>query len=262
MREKEMFVGIRIGKLIAIRKWGRNKSSNQRWLFRCDCGNYTPVMVGSLGRYTTDCGHCGVCVNDRGDYKKNSPYCSLHNIWIKMRQRCNNPNNGDYHNYGGRGIEVCNKWNNSYSEFKKWALDNDWRPNRTQKYQSIDRIDVDGCYCPENCRWVDSKTQNRNRRDNVWIDFHGEKIVLADLAEKYGIKQYIIGRRYKQGYREDDLILPPNTLPRRFKKYNFKNEMLTVEEISLKLNINEHAVRSRIYKGTLNKNKKTKKETQ
>lgn len=131
-----------------------------------------------------------------------------------------------------------------------------------KKDQSIDRIDVDGCYCPENCRWVDSKTQNRNRRDNVWIDFHGEKIVLADLAEKYGIKQYIIGRRYKQGYREDDLILPPNTLPRRFKKYNFKNEMLTVKEISLKLNINEHAVRSRIHKGTLNKNKKTEKETQ
>lgn len=126
-----------------------------------------------------------------------------------MRGRCNDPQNEHYPNYGGRGIKVYKKWNESYSAFKKWALNNGYNPKLNKEKQSLDRIDFNSGYNPHNCRWADRQTQNRNKRDNIWVDFHGEKILLVELADRYDIPRYLIGQRYRRdGFRGDDLIKP------------------------------------------------------
>ena len=93
----------------------------------------------------------------RSGIKKQNP--RLYKIWQGIRQRCNNPNDKDYQSYGGRGIKVCKEWNKSSETFVKWALDNGYMDNL-----SIDRKDVNGDYCPENCHWATWMEQARNKR--------------------------------------------------------------------------------------------------
>lgn len=86
-------------------------------------------------------------------------YPRLYKIWQGMRQRCNNSNNKDYGGYGGRGIKVCAEWDGNSSEFMRWALENGY-----SEKLSIDRIDTNGSYCPDNCRWATATQQARNKR--------------------------------------------------------------------------------------------------
>jgi len=243
-------MGIKVGRLTAIRPWGTNRWGYKRWMFHCDCGNDKPIPVGHVGRNTSSCGHCGILVDDREDCKRDSIYNTLHNTWTNMRQRCNNPNNQDYHSYGSRGIKVCNEWEQSYSTFKKWAIENGWNPNLTQREQSIDRIDVNGNYEPDNCRWVDEITQARNKRNNVWVDFRGKKELLIKIGEEYNIPTKLIHQRYyRDNKRGEDLIAPL----REIKKYEIHGEFLSVQEISEKYGVTTSAVTNRIFRKTLNK---------
>lgn len=106
-----------------------------------------------MSRYSTEGGKETV----RSGVKKNNR--RLYKIWQGMRQRCNNPNDKDYEQYGGRGIKVCAEWDNSSESFINWALQNGYADNL-----SIDRKDVNGNYCPENCHWATDTEQVRNRR--------------------------------------------------------------------------------------------------
>ena len=243
-------MGVKVGRLTAVKPWGTNKWGYKRWMFHCDCGNDKPIPVGYVGKSVHSCGHCGVLIFDREDCKTNSKYNRLHNTWAGMKQRCNNPNSQDYCSYGSRGIKVCNEWSNSYSAFKKWALENNYNPSLGKEQQSIDRINVNGNYAPDNCRWVDNIVQARNKTNNVWIDFYGEKILLLTLAERYDLPYKLIHERhYKYHKRGDELIAPA----RKLKKYSIHNEMLTVDEIVNKYKVTRSAALNRIYRKTLDK---------
>lgn len=112
-----------------------------------------------------------------------------------MLKRCFNPNDDHFDNYMGRGITVCDEWRDSFEAFHNWALANGYRDDL-----SIDRIDVNGNYCPENCRWADASTQQRNRRITAKITYEGETKTLFEWAEIKGIRPEIIRDRLRNGW--------------------------------------------------------------
>lgn len=118
---------------------------------------------------------------------------SLYITWCGMKQRCRDKNQRNYHNYGGRGIKVCERW---LSSFELFCDDMGPRPFR----YCLERIDTNGNYEPLNCRWATSTEQARNRRDKRTIEIDGVIYHVAELAEKYGINIRTIAIRYERGY--------------------------------------------------------------
>ena len=127
-----------------------------------------------------------------------------------MRRRCYEESDEAYKHYGGRGIEVCQEWKNDFQAFEEWAFLAGYDENKSRSEQSIDRINVDGDYSPDNCRWADCETQNYNRRDTRKIVVNGEAKTLKDLEKEYGVPMTTLRSRYgkykSEEYTFEDLI--------------------------------------------------------
>lgn len=151
--------GKKYGKLTVIEKDGGD-TAGARWKCVCDCGNVITVRGTNLRRgLTTSCG-CHQKNVVKMENTTHGQYTSrLHRIWSAMKQRCYNPRNKAYINYGGRGISVCDDWIHDFSAFSEWALSNGYNDTLT-----IDRINNDGNYEPDNCRWQTRAQQNKNKR--------------------------------------------------------------------------------------------------
>jgi hypothetical protein len=132
----------------------------------------------------------------------------LYRIYSHMKERCYSPNTKCYRNYGGRGIAICEEWKNDYLEFKNWALTNGYREDLT-----IDRIDNDGDYCPQNCRWADTFLQASNKRNNHLLTLNGKTKTLSQWSRECGLKITTIYMRVKQyGWTvEEALTTPPQS---------------------------------------------------
>ena len=138
----------------------------------------------------------------------------LYRIWDNMKSRCNNPKHKSYGEYGGRGIRVCDEWN-SFVEFMAWALQNGYQEELT-----IDRVDNDLGYCPENCKWSTQLEQARNRRTNAVVTINGVSHTLTEWEEITGISAHTIGRRVKAGWKSADAIfMPERKIERHNKSY-------------------------------------------
>lgn len=124
----------------------------------------------------------------------------LKRVWRGMVERCNQPKHISFKNYGAKGISVCDLWLKDFSEFKKWALENGYRYGLT-----IDRIDVNGNYCPENCRWASYKEQNRNKTNSVYIETPIGKMTVAEYCEKTGANPFVIYSRIRRGMQESEV---------------------------------------------------------
>lgn len=128
----------------------------------------------------------------------------LYHIWSGMKQRCGNPNAEGYENYGGRGIEVCPEWTHDFQRFEDWAYSNGYR-----EYLTIDRIDNDGPYSPDNCRWATMKEQAQNRRQpKPLYEINGVYRTAAEWAAIAGITRKRFNTRWARGKRGGDLIAP------------------------------------------------------
>lgn len=164
--------GKKFGHLTVIRKSEKKSKSGSMWECKCDCGNIVTVArCGLISGHAKSCG----CTRKKflstqrpaithGKSRINNGKCErLYRVWMGMKERCTNPNHSSYERYGGRGVYVCDEWND-YSLFREWALSQGYDANAPRGKCTIDRINNDGPYAPWNCRWVDSHVQNLNKR--------------------------------------------------------------------------------------------------
>lgn len=178
-----------------------------KWLCQCDCGNMTTVRAYALkSGHAVSCGcyrldRCLSVVTTHGESGT-----LLHKVWRGMKGRCYDENSPAYKYYGGRGILVCSEWKDSFQSFRSWALQHGYSPGL-----SIDRIDVNGPYSPENCRWVDRYIQMNNTRRNHFLEFQGERHTVSEWSRIVGISVRCLFSRLRRGWSiEDTLSTPPN----------------------------------------------------
>lgn len=146
-------------------------------------------------------------------YKHGKAKDPLYNICTQMIARCHNPNNASYYNYGARGITVCDEWRTDRTKFVEWAHSNGY-----QKGLSIERIDNNKGYSPENCKWVNRTTQQNNTRRNRWITVDGETHTIAQWSKIRGFNRGIISKRLNLGWSEERAINEPiDTLRQHFR---------------------------------------------
>lgn len=185
--------GQKFGRLITLERDYSKGTHDTWWRCRCDCGNLTSVRSSHL--YHGRAQSCGCIRTERlikMHYKHGQSGTSIHNVWMSMHERCKNPNSTVYDRYGGRGIKVCDEWR-EFTPFFYWAKSNGYREGMT-----IDRINNDGNYSPDNCRWVDMKAQCRNRSNTYYVCFRGEMIPLISLCDKYNISYQTARQRIKK----------------------------------------------------------------
>ena len=197
------FSGRTFGKL-TVQKRAPNRKGNTMWTCLCECGKQTDVRPGSLtSGDTTSCG-CVAASNAANRLRThgmtNTPEFSA---WYGAIQRCYVPTHKAFARYGGRGIRVCDRWRESFTNFHS---DMGYRPS---KYHSLDRKNNNGDYTPDNCRWATSFQQNRNKENTLKITFMGETLHPDEWGKRIGLKPSAVTARIKRGWSEERAITTP-----------------------------------------------------
>lgn len=199
--------GQRFGMLTVVER-APNRGKDTMWLCRCDCGNEIASTPSHLkSGHTKSCGCFRSSVLAQQGSKnathgmKRTP---LYKTWGSIKTRCLNPNTPAYPNYGGRGISICDAWKDNFEAFYNWAIASGY-----QKGLSIDRIDVNGPYSPENCRWVTIDIQANNKRTNRVVTFNGKTQTLQQWADETGILPSTIRERLSRGWSAGKTLTQP-----------------------------------------------------
>lgn len=152
--------GMRFGRLVAVEQTEERKHGKVLWLCKCDCGKLCSVMSTRLvSGHTTSCGCYVSDLRTELNTTHGGTHTRLYSIWDSMKTRCNNPKSKTYSYYGGKGITVCPEWEKSFEAFRDWALANGYADNLT-----LDRIDSDKGYAPDNCQWATWHEQRVNQK--------------------------------------------------------------------------------------------------
>ena len=187
--------GQRFGRLLVVSrsedKIFENGVHRSRWNCLCDCGN-TAIVIGAnlTNGHTQSCGCLHRETTSKTHKKHGLKRTRLYGIWSNMKDRCYRQTNQFYADYGGRGITVCEEWLDNFLAFREWALANGYQDNLT-----LDRIDNNGPYSPDNCRWANKTQQANNKRSNRLLTYKGKTQTLAQWAKEYGITQSCLGLR-------------------------------------------------------------------
>lgn len=187
--------GKRFGKLVVT---GLDHSDRRsHWKCRCDCGNEKIALSHYLKNGRTN--NCG-CQTSKKKAKAKTVHglngTRIRKVWASMMNRCNNPNCYEYDIYGGRGITVCEEWK-KLENFAKWAYSNGYKESAEFGECTIDRIDNNKGYSPDNCRWATAKEQGNNKRNNHFIEYNGKRQTIAQWADELGINRGTLMSRIK-----------------------------------------------------------------
>jgi len=198
MSKRSDLTGQKFGKLTGIKYVNSNKNGHAVWLCKCDCGCIITALAHQIKSGNTK--SCGCLKSEVATKRntihglslgKNGKITKLYGVWNRMKQRCLNPNTTDSKLYHDRGITVCKEWFN-YKIFHDWAISNGYTEGLT-----IERIDNDGNYCPDNCEWITNKKQARNKRSNHLIAYAGKRKTLAEWSEILKIDSSLLRYRLK-----------------------------------------------------------------
>lgn len=196
--------GQRFGRLVAISRAENSKAGKTRWNCFCDCQIEVVCAASDLtSGHTTSCG----CVHSEQIAERNVSniqhgMCNsgLYRTWAAMKSRCTDINQPAYKDYGGRGITVCPEWLENFESFK-----NDMESSY-QEGLTLDRKNNNEGYCKNNCRWATRKEQQRNRRNNVWINTPLGRMVASEAAERFRLSRNVIYQRIRKGWPEERLL--------------------------------------------------------
>lgn len=190
-----------MGKDLTGMKFGKwevlSYNGGGKWVCKCECGTIRPVVSTSLTKGKSK--SCGCRFLKHGyDGTK------IYRLWCYMRERCNSENHKSYKYYGGRGIKVCKEWDVA-KNFIDWALSNGYKEGLT-----LDRINTDGDYSPNNCRFISNKEQQRNKRNNRFFEINGVKRTVSHWAEISGIDRHTLLYRINKG-EIGEMVLRPTS---------------------------------------------------
>lgn len=204
----ERVIGKKSGRLTVVSYYGKSYKGNM-WNCTCECGQTLTVATKDINSQNIK--SCGCLKSDvltkrnKGMATHNKTNTRLYRIWGNIKDRCYNENSKDYINYGSRGITICEEWLINFESFYNWSMENGYKEDLT-----IDRINNDLGYSPDNCRWVSMKIQINNTRKNINITIGGITKTASEWADISGINSKTIIYRFKNGWDEDKLLIKPN----------------------------------------------------
>lgn len=205
MRLAVDITGKRYDRLVVVEYVGKTSNGHSLWLCRCDCGAETKVTKSNLscGRQVS----CGCKRREQAGVMNKTHGKSgtrLYRIFTNMVSRTENENVPCFSVYGGRGVSICKEWREDFSAFANWAVQNGYSDNLT-----LDRIDNDKGYCPDNCRWVPWLKQFENRRTTAYIEHNGKRKTIKEWAQVYQLDSKLLRRRLQDGWSFQDALETP-----------------------------------------------------
>lgn len=207
-------LGERFGRLVVVKRVPMENTTRKMYLCKCDCGKEiitsgTSLRIGA----STSCGCYKVDRTKEVNTKHGKKKTRLFKVWLSIKNRCSYTNGIGYKYYGGRGITVCDEWLHDFQAFYDWSMANGYKeeisPNGRNRW-TIDRIDNNKGYSPDNCRWVTIEVQANNKTTNHFVEYNGEKLTLSQIAKRYNIEKSTLRYRLKYGW---DIQKAVSTVP-------------------------------------------------
>lgn len=229
--ETKDLIGKRFNNLTVI-EFAYKKNYRAYWKCRCDCGNEKIIMRNNIPKTLT----CG-CSKGANKYVGKFPR-KLGDVYYNMKKRCDYKNHKSYNSYGGRGITYCDKWK-TLEGFLDDMLDG------YEEGLTLDRIDVNGMYCKENCRWVSRNIQANNKTTNIFLEYKGEKLTLSELTNKLGLNYSMVQHRIARGYTVEEAIKPP----KEKEMITYNSVTKTVGEFAEEYGMTYHQLKKRLMRG-------------
>lgn len=244
-------VGQKFGRLTVIAFARIGKRWRARWICRCDCGKEIEVDGSSLKQGNTrSCGCLKAEVSRTVRKTHGKSRTALYRIWACMIGRCERATDAKYQSYGARGIHVCERWH----DFQLFLDDVSKLPHFGEKGFSLDRVNNNGDYAPDNVRWATLKEQARNKRNNHWLVIDGVRMTLAQAVEQYGVNSVTILSRLKAGCRDLDLVRPANSSPKNNNRkcryfVEYEGQMVPLSEAAKIAHVSYASMLERFKKG-------------